>query len=104
MPHDKIKAAARQRMTTAGETYTQARRTVIAEQRAQAGPPLFPEPDVPRDAPLGWAEPTVNFLLESTRQVAVAGRMNVNAWYSRFPDRDGQFGARLKSRRGTIMK
>ena len=73
---------------------------VIAEQCTQAGPPLFPEPDVPRDGPLGWAEPSVNFLLESTRPVAATGRANVNAWYSRFPDRDGKLGARLKSPKG----
>jgi hypothetical protein len=34
MPHDKIKAAARQRMAVTGEAYTEARRMVIAEQRA----------------------------------------------------------------------
>jgi len=79
MPHDKIKAAARQRMPATGEAYTEARRMVIAEQHAEASSPLFPEPDVPHDGPLGWAEPSVNFMLESTRQVAVAGRMNVNA-------------------------
>lgn len=100
MVHDKVKAAARRRMAETGEAYTEARRMVIAAQRAQPDSPLFPEPDVSRDGPLGWVEPSVNFLLESTRQVAVAGRMNVNAWYSRFPDRDGKFGARLKSRRG----
>jgi hypothetical protein len=100
MPHDKIKVATRQRMATTGGACTEARGMVIAEQRVQASSPLFPEPDVPREGPLGWAEPSVNFLLESTRQVAVAGRANVNAWYSRFPDCDETFAARLKSRRG----
>jgi hypothetical protein len=101
MPHDKTKAAARQRMAVTGEAYTEARRMVIAERGAQAGSSLFPEPDVTRDGPLGWVEPPVNFLLESTRPIAVAGRVNVNAWYSRFPDREGRFGARLKSCKGT---
>jgi hypothetical protein len=87
-------------MAATGKPYTEARRMVVAEQSAQAGLPLFPEPDVPRDGPLGWAEASVNFLLESTRPAAVAGRANVNAWYSRFPDHDGKLGARLKSRRG----
>jgi len=101
MPHDKIKAAARGRMALTGESYSDARRKVIAERQAQTGLLLFPEPDVARDGPLGWAEPSVNFLLESTRPVAAAGRANVNAWYSRFPDPDGSFGARLISPRGT---
>ena len=73
---------------------------IIPEQRAQADPLLFPEPGAARDGPLGWAEPSVNFLLESTRPVAAAGRANVNAWYSRFPDHEGNLGARLTSPRG----
>jgi hypothetical protein len=101
MPHDMVKAAAaNERAPVTGESYTSARHLVVAERHAEAGLRLFPEPDVTRDGPLGWAEPSVNFLLESTRPVAAAGRANVNAWYSRFPDRDGGFGARLKSPRG----
>jgi hypothetical protein len=101
MPHDKIKAAARKRMAVTQEPYTTARRKVITEEQARKSLPLFPEPAFVRDGPLGWAEPSVNFLLESTRPIAATGRANVNDWYSRFPDHDGGFGARLTSPRGT---
>jgi len=37
MPHDKIKAAARQRMSGTGEPYTAARRAIVGERGAAAG-------------------------------------------------------------------
>jgi hypothetical protein len=58
---------------------------------------VFAEPEVPRDGPLGSAEPAVNFLLESSRPAARQARKTVNDWYSRFPDSDGNFCARLRS-------
>lgn len=61
---------------------------------------LFSERTAAREGPLGWTEPSVNFLLESTRPIAAVGRSNVNKWYSRFPDIDGKFGARLISQKG----
>jgi hypothetical protein len=48
---------------------------------------VFPEPDVPRDAPLDMAEPPVNFYVESTRHEAIAAR----AWFN------GAFAGRLRS-------
>jgi hypothetical protein len=39
MPHDKIKAAARERMARTGEPYAAARRAVIREHRAAGGGP-----------------------------------------------------------------
>ena len=101
MPHDKVKAAARKRMAMTGEARTEARRKVIAEEQARASLLLLPEPALVREGPLGWAEPSVNFLLESTRPIAATGRANVNEWYSRFPDHDRGFGTRLTSRKGT---
>ena len=74
------------------------------EQRAEAltSPgTVFTEPRVPRDTPLGWAEPSVNFLLESTRPAARRGRKTINDWYSHFPDPDRKFRARLRSPKGT---
>lgn len=59
---------------------------------------VFPEPSVDRDGPLGWAEPGVNFYLESTRPQAVAARAWINAAYQRFPDDEkGTFAGRLRS-------
>src|SRR5262245_50865852 len=101
MSHDKIKAATRTRMALTGEPYNKARRQVIADRQARTGSLLFPEPTLVREGPLGWAEPSVNFLLESSRSVAATGRTNVNEWYSRFPDPDRKFGTRLISPRGT---
>ncbi|WP_148308148.1 hypothetical protein [Actinoplanes friuliensis] len=46
----------------------------------------FHEPGVPRLGPMGGAEPEVNFFLQSTREIAVAARTNVNLWYSRISD------------------
>lgn len=39
MPHDKIRAAARERMAKTGEPYTAARRAVVSEQQAGTGGP-----------------------------------------------------------------
>jgi hypothetical protein len=88
-------------MAATSEPYSKARRKVLAEEQARAGLLLFPEPTLVHEGPLGMAEPSVNFLLESTRSVAATGRANVNDWYSRFPDHDGRFGARLISPKGT---
>jgi hypothetical protein len=48
MPHDKIKAAARERMAETGEPYTAARRAVVTEGHApegQVAPEQLPPPD-----------------------------------------------------------
>jgi hypothetical protein len=108
MPHDKIKAAIRQRMADTGESYAEARRQVLAPQGAAFTEPslstVFAEPKVLRDGPLGQVEPNVNFLLESTRPVAAKGRETINDWYSRFPDSDGKFRDRLRSPKGTAYE
>jgi hypothetical protein len=57
----------------------------------------FPEPTVPRETPLGSAEPVVNWYLESTRREAAAGRAQINQLYASFPDPSGLFLARLRS-------
>jgi hypothetical protein len=105
MPHDKIKAAIRQRIADSGEPYAEARRQVLASKNTVLMGPspsiVFAEPMVLRDGPLGQVEPTVNFLLESTRPVAAKGRATINDWYSRFPDPDGKFRDRLRSPKGT---
>lgn len=59
--------------------------------------PLFAEPESERTRPLGWLEPAVHWLTESTRPEAVASRTTINAWYEGFPDPDGRFAARLRS-------
>lgn len=43
MSHDKIRAAARRRMTATGETYTAARRQAISEHAADAASPVSAE-------------------------------------------------------------
>ena len=58
---------------------------------------VFPEPSVPRDRWLGWAEPLVNLYLESTRPEAVVAREWINAAYRRFPDPTGELAGRLRS-------
>lgn len=58
---------------------------------------VFPEPSVDRDGPLGWAEPGVNFYMESTRPQAVDARARINAAYQRFPDEYGTLAGRLRS-------
>lgn len=60
-------------------------------------PPLFPEPSRPRTKPLGNAEPAVHWLTEGTWPEALASRAAINDWYASFPDRDGNFAARLRS-------
>lgn len=60
-------------------------------------PAVFPEPSVPRDGWLGWAEPEVNLYLESTRPEAVVAREWINTAYERFPDPTGEFAGRLRS-------
>jgi hypothetical protein len=108
MPHDKMKAAIRQRMADTGESYAEARRQVLAPQGTAFTEPslstVFAEPKVLRDGPLGQVEPNVNFLLESTRPVAAKGRETINDWYSRFPDSDGKFRDRLRSPKGTAYE
>ncbi len=59
--------------------------------------PLFPEPDVLSTRPIGWLEPSVHYLFESTRPEAIAYREFVNRWYENFSDPSGAFGARLRS-------
>jgi hypothetical protein len=61
------------------------------------GPTVFPEPSVPRDGPQGWAEPNVNFYLESTWPEALIAREWINNAYRRFPDPAGEFAGRLRS-------
>jgi len=95
MSHDKSKAAIRQRMTDTGEPYTEARRQVLVSLET-----VFAEPQVRREGPLGLTEPSVNFLLESTRPAAAKARETINNWYSRFPDPRGKFRARLMSPKG----
>jgi hypothetical protein len=58
---------------------------------------LFPEPAEPRTNPLGWIEPAVHWFTELTRAEASVSRQTVNAWYEKFPDKDGRFAARLRS-------
>jgi hypothetical protein len=57
MSHDKIKAAARKRMTETGESYAAARREVIREFQAGGGdaPPRTPTP-TPAPSPAGGFE------------------------------------------------
>lgn len=59
--------------------------------------PLFPEPEQPCTRPIGWVEPSVHYLIESTRPEAIAYREFVNRWYENFPDPSGEFAARLRS-------
>jgi hypothetical protein len=47
MPHDKIKAAARQRMAETGENYTVARRKVIEEHSRRKAEQAETPDDVP---------------------------------------------------------
>jgi hypothetical protein len=96
MSHDKIKPVVHQQLADTGEPYAEARRQVLTSPGS-----VFSEPAVPRDAPLGWAEPSVNFLLQSTRPLAAKGRKTINYWYSHFPDLDRKFRARLRSSKGT---
>lgn len=58
---------------------------------------LFPEPSIPHTAPLGWAEPNVNFYLKSTRPEAISARRWINEAYDRFPDPSGGLATRLRS-------
>jgi hypothetical protein len=59
--------------------------------------PLFPEPTEPRRRPLGWVEPVVRWLVESSWEEAVAAREVVNRWYDTFPDPNGALASRLRS-------
>jgi hypothetical protein len=83
-------------MTETGEPYAEKRR------QPQDGPHVvFVEPEIPFDGPIGWAEAPVNFLIKSSRPAACLARKTINDWYSRFPDPDGKFRARLTSQKGT---
>lgn len=68
----------------------------VTDGRSQT--PLFDEPTKVRTGPLGWIEPAVHWFTESTRPEAVASREVVNGWYREFPDPDGRFAARLRSK------
>ena len=59
--------------------------------------PVFAEPSAPRTGPLAWIEPLVHWFTESTHEVAIAGRANVNRWYEAFPDPEGKLARRLRS-------
>lgn len=58
---------------------------------------LFAEPTQARAGPIGWTEPVVHYLTESTKPEAVAARRVLNAAYESFPDPQGQFASRLRS-------
>jgi hypothetical protein len=83
-------------MTETNEPYAEEPRQLQNEPGV-----VFAEPEIPFDGPIGWAEAEVNFLIKSTRQAACVARKTINNWYSRFPDPDGKFRARLTSPKGT---
>jgi hypothetical protein len=60
---------------------------------------LFVEPTVRRERSLGYSEPAVHWLAESTWDAAIEARKWINSWYRRFPDSEGHLGFRLKSER-----
>jgi hypothetical protein len=60
---------------------------------------VFAEPTKARLGPLGYAEPRVNWYLESTRSAAAVDREYVNSWYSEIPDPHGRLLGRLRSAR-----
>lgn len=58
---------------------------------------LFPEPTVERTQLLAEGEPSVHVLTQLTVPDAVSARRNVNAWYARLHDPDGEFAVLLQS-------
>ncbi|MEV4219104.1 hypothetical protein [Nonomuraea sp. NPDC049725] len=58
---------------------------------------VFSEPDHPRLSPLGNAEPSVNWFLQSTREEARYARRAVNSAYAAFPDENDALLKRLRS-------
>src|SRR5690349_11228009 len=62
----------------------------------------FPETASCRDGLMGWAEPTVNFYLKSTRPVAGAARATISYWDSRFPDPNVAIRGGIRSAKGAV--
>ena len=65
---------------------------------------LFAEPRRERNGALVWIEPQVHWFTESTRELALESRANVNQLYSELLDSGGVLAARLHSEIGSTQQ